>query len=128
MSESSAAPSPPLRTLVVAMSVPEGILARFRAEFPEIQFIVPSDRPTEDDVRDADAIVGWELPSHLLQAANRLRWMHASGAGVRDARQRSAATRRQVGSCRVRPHVWDRGFACGAGGSGPCGGHPPEHV
>jgi D-2-hydroxyacid dehydrogenase (NADP+) len=82
MSESSAAPSPPLRTLVVAKSVPEGILARFRAEFPEIRFIVPSDGPTEDDVRDADAIVGWELPLHLLQAANRLRWMHASGAGV----------------------------------------------
>ena len=33
-------------------------------------------------MRDADAIVGWELPSHLLQAATRLRWMHASGAGV----------------------------------------------
>ena len=45
-------------------------------------FPVPSDGPTEDDVRDADAIVGWEPPSHLLQAANRLRWMHASGAGV----------------------------------------------
>jgi phosphoglycerate dehydrogenase-like enzyme len=95
MSESSSPPSPPLRTLVVAMSVPEEILARFRAEFPEIRFIVPSDgpaadddsvtvraTPTEDDVRDADAIVGWMLPSHLLQAANRLRWMHASGAGV----------------------------------------------
>jgi phosphoglycerate dehydrogenase-like enzyme len=82
MSESRAAPSPPLRTLVVAKSVPEGILARFRAEFPEIRFIVPSDGPTEDDVRDADAIVGSELPLHLLQAANRLRWMHASGAGV----------------------------------------------
>ena len=82
MSESSSPPSPPLRTLVIAMSVPEGILARFRAEFPEIRFIVPSDGPAADDVRDVDAIVGWELPSHLLQAANRLRWMHASGAGV----------------------------------------------
>ena len=95
MSESSPHPSPPLRTVVIAMSVPEAILARFRAEFPEIRFIVPSDgtaadddsvtvraTPTEDDVRDADAIVGWELPSHLLQAATRLRWMHASGAGV----------------------------------------------
>jgi phosphoglycerate dehydrogenase-like enzyme len=82
MSESSSQPSPPLRTVVVAMSVPEEVLARFRAEFPEIRFIVPSDGPTEDDVRDADAIVGWELPSHLLQAATRLRWMHATGAGV----------------------------------------------
>src|SRR5215213_6023814 len=82
MCESSSQPSVPLRTVVVAMSVPEEVLARFRAEFPEIHFIVPSDGPTEDDVRDADAIVGWELPSHLLQAASRLRWMHASGAGV----------------------------------------------
>ena len=38
--------------------------------------------PTEDDLRDADAIVGWELPARLLQATNRLRWMHAAGAGV----------------------------------------------
>src|SRR5215212_3116652 len=82
MCESSSQPSPPLRIVVVAMSVPEDVLARFRTEFPEIRFIVPSDGPTEDDVRDADAIVGWELPSHLLQAASRLRWMHASGAGV----------------------------------------------
>ena len=94
MSESTPQP-PPLRTVVIAMSVPAGILGRFRDEFPEIRFMVPGDgiepdddsvsvraTPTEDDVRDADAIVGWELPSHLLQAANRLRWMHASGAGV----------------------------------------------
>ena len=95
MSESSSPPSPPLRTLVVAMSVPEEILARFRAEFPEIRFIVPGETtvddddsvtvratPTEDDVRDADAVIGWELPAHLLAAATRLRWMHAAGAGV----------------------------------------------
>src|SRR5918997_7205195 len=95
MRESTPLTPPPLRTLVVAMSVPEEILARFRAEFPEIRFIVQGDgpaadddsvtvraTPTEDDVRDADAIGGWELPSHLLQAANRLRWFHASGAGV----------------------------------------------
>lgn len=74
--------STPLRIVVIAMSVPEEILTRFQAEFPEIRFIVPSDGPTEEDVRDADAIVGWELPLHLLQAATRLRWMHAAGAGV----------------------------------------------
>jgi D-2-hydroxyacid dehydrogenase (NADP+) len=95
MSEPSPHPSPSLRTVVIDMSVPEAILARFRAEFPEIRFMVPSDgtatdddsvtvraTPTEDDVRDVDAIVGWELPSHMLRAANRLRWMHAAGAGV----------------------------------------------
>jgi len=87
--------SPPLRTIVIAMSVPAAILIRFRTEFPEVRFVVPGEdaatdensvavraMPTEDDVKDADAIVGWELPSPLLQAANRLRWMHAAGAGV----------------------------------------------
>jgi phosphoglycerate dehydrogenase-like enzyme len=93
MSDSSRHLSPPLRTLLVAMSIPEAILSRFRAEFPEIRFVVPSEgaasdavsaraTPTEDEVRDVDAIIGWELPLHLLEAATRLRWMHASGAGV----------------------------------------------
>jgi D-2-hydroxyacid dehydrogenase (NADP+) len=94
MSESRPDLSPPLRTVVIAMSVPEGILGRFRADFPEIRFIVPGDgasadgsvtaraTPTEEDVKDADALIGWELPSHLLEAATSLRWMHAAGAGV----------------------------------------------
>jgi D-2-hydroxyacid dehydrogenase (NADP+) len=76
------------------MSVPEAILGRFRADFPEIRFIVPSEgaanddsvtaraTPNEEDIRDADALIGWELPLHLLEAATRLRWMHAAGAGV----------------------------------------------
>ena len=95
MSESSPDLSTPLRTVVIAMSVPEGILSRLQAEFPEIRFTVAGDdagddgdsgansaTPTEDDVRDADAIIGWELPAHLLAATTRLRWMHAAGAGV----------------------------------------------
>jgi phosphoglycerate dehydrogenase-like enzyme len=95
MSESDADLSPPLRTVVLAMSVREEILGRFRAEFPEIRFIVPGEgaategasvtaraMPTEEEVKDADALIGWELPQHLLEAATRLRWMHAAGAGV----------------------------------------------
>ena len=230
MSEPSSHPPSPLRTVVIAMSVPEAILARFRPNFRRFGswsrvMALPTDddsvtvraTPTEDDLRDADAIVGWELPSHLLQATNRLRWMHAAGAGVerydlaqiaargvmltnskrrfgaehggaraghddradpslpsiaagadparmarrgdaprgrrtagpdradrrywrgrtrrgtarrgvRDARQRSAATRRRV-TCRwIRPDICDWGSACGAGGCGPCRRHPPEHA
>jgi phosphoglycerate dehydrogenase-like enzyme len=95
MGESGPHLSIPLRTVVMAMSVPEQILSRFRSEFPEIRFIVPGDdtvddgdsvtvraTPTEDDVKDADGWIGWELPAHLLTAATRLRWMHAAGAGV----------------------------------------------
>jgi D-2-hydroxyacid dehydrogenase (NADP+) len=95
MSDSNLDLSPPLRTVVFAMSVREEILGRFRAEFPEIRFIVPGEgavaegasvtarvMPTEEEVKDADALIGWELPQHLLEAATRLRWMHAAGAGV----------------------------------------------
>src|SRR5215217_5906020 len=95
MSNSGPDLSNPLSSVVIAMSVPEAILSRFRAEFPEIRFTVPSDDTvdgddaesvretlTEDDVRDADALIGWELPAHLLAAATSLRWMHAAGAGV----------------------------------------------
>src|SRR5688572_30056014 len=95
MSKSSPDLPPPLRTVVITMSVPKEILGQFRAEFPEIRFIVPGEdsatedaavtaraMPTEEDVKDADALIGWELPQHLLEAATRLRWMHAAGAGV----------------------------------------------
>jgi hypothetical protein len=95
MSKSDPDLSTPLRTIVIAMSVPEAVLSRFRAEFPEIRFIVPSgdpaddgdsdsvrETPTEDDLSVADGLIGWELPADQLAAATRLRWMHAGGAGV----------------------------------------------
>jgi phosphoglycerate dehydrogenase-like enzyme len=77
------------------MDVPEDALNRFRAEFPEIRFIVPgedagaNDRgvivattPTADDLRDAEGLIGWRLESGTLESAPRLRWLHASGAGI----------------------------------------------
>ena len=94
MNETQSSQIPPLRTIVIAMSVPEEILARFRAEFPEIRFIVPgegadagdddtiSETPSEDDVRDADGLIGWGFDAKLLSAASRVRWLHAGGAGV----------------------------------------------
>jgi phosphoglycerate dehydrogenase-like enzyme len=95
MSELGPNQSVPLRAVCIAIDVPEAILSRLQADFPEIRFTVPSDdtgadgdsgssdaTPTEEDVSEADAIIGWELPAHLLAAANRLRWMHAAGAGV----------------------------------------------
>jgi phosphoglycerate dehydrogenase-like enzyme len=95
MSELGPNQSVPLRAVCIAIDVPEAILSRLQADFPEIRFTVPSDdtgadgdsgssdaTPTEEDVSEADAIIGWELPAHLLAAATRLRWMHAAGAGV----------------------------------------------
>ena len=94
MNETGSPDLPPLRTVVIAMSVPEEILARFRAEFPQIRFVVPGEgagvddnagiapTPTADDVRDADGFIGWRIDTRLLSAASNLRWIHASGAGI----------------------------------------------
>jgi len=95
MTGSSAAAPPPLRTIVFAMDVPEAILARFRAEFPQVRFIVPGEEtgpderamlratpPSDDVLRDADGFIGWRATAEELAAAPRLRWLHASGAGV----------------------------------------------
>jgi phosphoglycerate dehydrogenase-like enzyme len=86
----------PLRTVVIAMSVPEDVLAQFRATFPEIDFIVTEEeestgafRYTEiseegwpAELQIADAIIAWEVPSAMLAAAPRLSWIHSGGAGV----------------------------------------------
>lgn len=95
MSGTKLAEKPPLRTVVIAMSVPDAELTRFRTEFPEIRFIVPGEgsdgdegsvtepmTPTDEELRDADGLIGWRLDAELLAAASRLRWLHASGAGV----------------------------------------------
>jgi phosphoglycerate dehydrogenase-like enzyme len=95
MSGSSGVSSPPLRKIAFAMDVPEDVLARFRADFPEIRFIVPGEdagpderamlratSATGDDLRDADGLIGWRVAAEELAAAPRLRWLHASGAGV----------------------------------------------
>jgi D-2-hydroxyacid dehydrogenase (NADP+) len=94
VNETGSAEPAPLGTVVIAMSVPEEILSRFRAEFPQIRFVVPGEEaganddhtdvpaPTEDDVRDADGFIGWRFDTRLLPAARNLRWIHASGAGV----------------------------------------------
>ena len=84
----------PLRTILITLSVPEAVLADFRASFPEIRFVVPEVEPsdavrdapakpaTADDVLAADAIIGWDVPADMLAASPRLRWIHSGGAGV----------------------------------------------
>jgi len=76
------------------MSVPTEIIARLRAEFPRIRFIVPGEEgggedygltaptPSAEDVHDADGLIGWGIDAKLLAAARNLRWIHASGSGV----------------------------------------------
>jgi phosphoglycerate dehydrogenase-like enzyme len=74
----------PLQTIVFTMSVPDASLARLRAEFPAMRLVVADEVAglDEDALRDADAIVGWNLAPETLAVARRVRWFHAAGAGV----------------------------------------------
>jgi phosphoglycerate dehydrogenase-like enzyme len=91
----SSSDSPPLRTILVAMGIPEAAEARLRAEFPDVRFVVPGSGlpqsrqyssppppPSDDDLRAADAIIAWEAPSEMIAGAPRLQWIHAAAAGV----------------------------------------------
>ena len=95
MSATNSLSSTPLRAVLISMDVPEAVLARFRAEFPEIRFVVPGEdagadergmivaaTPSADDLREAEGLIGWRLEPGMLESAPRLRWVHASGAGV----------------------------------------------
>ncbi len=96
MAESSAAEGVPvLRTVILTLSVPETVLARFRAEFPALRFVVLGEETAGDEgfayapassdpdvLRDADGLIGWSLDAETLADAPRLRWMHAASAGV----------------------------------------------
>lgn len=98
--------SAPMRTILIPMSVPTPALARLREEFPEIRFIVPEtetasaghysgspEEPTAEQLRAADGIVAWRVPIEMLEAAPRLRWIHAGGAGVNSFELREIAAR-----------------------------------
>ena len=72
MAESSAAEGVPvLRTVILTLSVPETVLARFRAEFPALRFVVLGEETAGDEgfayapassdpdvLRDADGLIG----------------------------------------------------------------------
>lgn len=70
--------------LVVGIELDERYLARLRDAAPAAEFVVA----THPDVlrvalADADALIGaWSLDAGLLDAAPRLRWIQATGAGV----------------------------------------------
>ena len=98
----------PLETIVIDMEIPEETASRLRAEFPQVEFIVPSEgegsgrqdnrqaepaAPSADDLRRADGLICWGLAGETLDAAPRLRWLHAAGAGVEGYDLRAIAAR-----------------------------------
>lgn len=72
-----------LETMVVAVPLSEGHLARLRGRFPGVRFVVAAgERPSGEELREADAVVGWRAEAELLGSAPRLGWVQTGGAGV----------------------------------------------
>lgn len=84
-----------LGTVLIQMAIPDKVLARLRSGFPEVAFILPGVEtgngqeysgapgdPTADQLQAADGIISWRVTREMLDAAPRLVWIHAGGAGV----------------------------------------------
>jgi len=84
-----------MRTVLLTLSVPEPALKTLRAEFPHLRFVVPGgdtdgegryrvspQAPTTDELRDADALIGWNIDAESLAHATNLQWVHAASAGI----------------------------------------------
>ncbi|MDP9365977.1 MAG: D-2-hydroxyacid dehydrogenase [Chloroflexota bacterium] len=82
-----------LETVVVAVPLTEGHLARLRERFPDVRFVVADERPAPDELRDADAVVAWRLDAEQAAGAPRLRWWQTGGAGVERMPLRELAAR-----------------------------------
>ena len=69
--------------IVIGTSPGEVTLARWRAEFPQVEFAVPMG-PAEGvaAARDADAWIGRIPREAFLAAGPGLRWVHSTGAGI----------------------------------------------
>ena len=66
--------------IVVGKEVDDGRLAAMQATFPEVTFA--SARQDPDGIREADAYIGRIPPDVYSRSGDRLRWVHATGAGI----------------------------------------------
>lgn len=73
-----------LQHIAIASSVPDWVVDRIRATWPEIRVSVGSDAAFAAALRDADAAVAWNIEPSALAAASGLKWFQTIGAGVDD--------------------------------------------
>lgn len=84
-----------LSTVLFLMTVPDEIQARLRAEFPNVEIVIPAEStvpdgsnrfaplaPSDAELARAVAIIGWEIEPEQLARARELRWFHGASAGV----------------------------------------------
>ncbi len=89
--------TPPLRSILLLMDVPDWALAELRTQFPDIAFIVPGEdeaetevsqfsgvrrEPTTEELAIVDGMIGWRVTPEMLERSPRLQWIQAGGAGV----------------------------------------------
>ncbi len=62
---------------------PAWFAPRLRTEFPQVEVAQPSDkRQDEQELSNADVMLGWSLRPEELRAATRLRWIYSITAAV----------------------------------------------
>jgi phosphoglycerate dehydrogenase-like enzyme len=81
--------------VLIIMGISINALQSLRERFPAVRFVVPGEEtdsdgryriaeaiPTEEELAQADVIIGWQVSPEQLVHAKRLRWFHAGSAGV----------------------------------------------
>ena len=85
-----------LETLIVAVSLAPGHVARLRGRFPDLRVEMVDQPLRGEDVAEADAVVASDFGAGLLAAAPRLGWLQTGGAGVEGLPLDELAARRVV--------------------------------
>ncbi|MGH9580576.1 MAG: D-2-hydroxyacid dehydrogenase [Terriglobales bacterium] len=64
-------------------NMPPWVVERLRRAFPEHEFVhLPGYERLEEEIADAEVLVGWSLRPEQLAAAGKLRWIHSTAAAV----------------------------------------------
>ena len=62
---------------------PPWLPGRLRQEFPQLEVVnLPSYQGIDQQIRDAEVVIGWSLRPEQLKAARQLRWIHSPAAAV----------------------------------------------
>src|SRR5574341_620131 len=62
---------------------PGDVAAQIRRRWPEMRVVhLPTYDHIEDELPDTDILVGFSLRPHQFALARRLKWIHATSAGV----------------------------------------------
>src|SRR3972149_5545141 len=62
---------------------PDWLTAAIRRRYPEMKVVhLPDYTGLDEEIRDADIYVGWSLKPEQIASAGKLKWIHATAAGV----------------------------------------------